>query len=100
MREYPEATLPLPALVGPPGQRAAEPALVAAEGALDGSAMMPPKVGVGWPRRPTTGPIGAYRAGRGLGFFSSARRALLAHVRGSRCNSRRRSSSSAPAQMT
>src|SRR4051812_8346199 len=37
-------------------------------------AMMPPKVEVGWPERPATGPLRVYRAGRGFGFLSFARR--------------------------
>ena len=45
---------------------------------LDLPAMMPPKVEVGWPERPATGPLRVYRAGRGFGFFSFARRFLLA----------------------
>src|SRR5262245_7100575 len=67
---------------------------------LDLPAMMPPKVEVGWPARPATGPRRVYRAGRGLGFFSFARRVLLAHVRGRACSSRRRRSSAASAQIT
>jgi hypothetical protein len=75
--------LPLSGLIRPGSEGTAEPPFVPAERGLDGSAIMPPKVEVGWPSRPATGPVVVYRAGRGLGFFSSAKRALFAHVRGS-----------------
>jgi hypothetical protein len=50
---------------------------------LDLPAMMPPKLEVGWPARPANGPRRVYRAGRGFGCFSFARRFLFAHERGS-----------------
>ena len=45
------------------------------------------------------GPLRVYRAGRGFGFFSFARRFLLAHVRGRSWSSRNRRSSLASAQI-
>src|SRR5262249_4628312 len=67
---------------------------------LDLPGMMPPKVEVGWPDRPATEPLHVYRAGRGLGFFSSAKRVLLAPVRGRAWSSRQRRRSLASPQTT
>jgi hypothetical protein len=98
--EYTQPALALARRVGLAPQGRAEQPLVPREGALDLPAMMPPKVEVGWPDRPAIGPRRVYRAGRGFGFFSFARRFLLAHVRGRSCSSRRRRSSPASAQIT
>ena len=95
-----ELALALAGGVRPTAERTPESPLVPGERRLDGTATMPPKVEVGWPGRPATGPIGVYRAGRGFGFLSLARRALLAHVRGSWCSWRSRRSSPASAQIT
>ena len=67
---------------------------------LDVTVTVPPKVEVGRLGRPTIEPRSVYRAGRGFGFLSFFKRALLAHVRGSWCSSCSRRSSLASAQIT
>ncbi len=78
----------------------AEFAFLVFEATLDLPAIMPPKEEVGWSGRSATGPQRVYRAGRGFGVLSFARRALWAQHRGSVCSSRSRASSPASAQIT